>query len=72
MSDTTKVSAYCCQIMIAVAYQRRTLPIIWGWVDYPRGHCTAQQQIDLLKHLLPIMPQGIKVSLVGERSLISI
>lgn len=64
--DTTKISAYCRQIMIGVAYQRRTLPIIWDWVDYPRGHCTAQQQIDLLQHLLQMIPQGIKVSLVGD------
>jgi len=64
--DTTKVSAYRRQIMIAVAYQRRTLPIIWDWVDYPRGHCSAQHQLDLLKRLLQLIPHGVEVSLVGD------
>ena len=43
--DSTKVSAYCRQIMIAVAYQRRTLPLIWDWVEHPRGHCKTQHQL---------------------------
>lgn len=42
--------------MIGVAYQRWTLPIIWDWVDYPRGHCTAQRQINLLQRLLRMIP----------------
>jgi len=64
--DTTKVSAYCRQLMIAVAYQRRTLPIIWDWVDYPRGHCTAAFQVSLLKRLKPMLPPGGKISFVGD------
>lgn len=64
--DTTKVSAYCRQIMIGVAYHRRTLPIIWDWVDYPRGHCSAQKQIALLQRLLTLIPCGVEVSLVGD------
>lgn len=64
--DTTKVSAYCRQLMIAVAYQRRTLPIIWDWVDYPRGHCTGAFQVSLLKRLKPMLPQGIRISFVGD------
>jgi len=64
--DTTKVSAHCRLIMIAVAYQRRTLPIIWDWVDHPRGHCTADAQVCLLKRLKRLLPSGVRVSLVGD------
>ena len=52
--------------MIAVAYQRRTLPIIRCWVDHPRGHSQVTQQIDLLKQLKPLIPYGVQVSFVGD------
>lgn len=64
--DTTKVSAYCRQIMISVAYQRRTLPLIWDWVEHPRGHSTAKQQIALLRRLKAMIPDDVRVSLVGD------
>lgn len=64
--DTTKVSAYRRQLMIAVAYQRRTLPIAWDWVDHSRGHCTAEFQIHLLKYVRTLLPVGVKVSFVGD------
>jgi Transposase DDE domain len=64
--DSTKVSAYCRHVMVSVAYQRRTLPIMWDWVEYPRGHCTTQLQIDLLARLYRLLPVGVQVSLVGD------
>lgn len=64
--DSTKVSAYCRKVMVAVAYQRRTLPIMWDWVEHSRGHCTTQSQIALLRRVQQLVPAGVKVSLVGD------
>jgi len=64
--DTTKVSAYRRLLMIAVAYQRRTLPIIWCWIDHPRGHGKVSQQMALLRRLKPLIPEGVAVSFVGD------
>lgn len=64
--DSTKVSTYCRQVMVAVAYQRRTLPIMWDWVEHSRGHSTTQLQIDLLKQVQGLIPSGVTVSLVGD------
>lgn len=64
--DSTKVSAHCRQIMVSVAYQRRSLPIMWDWVTYSRGHCTTQLQIALLRRIQQLVPTGMKVSLVGD------
>jgi len=64
--DTTKVSAYRRLLMIAVAYQRRTLPIIWCWIDHPRGHGKVSQQVALLRRLKPLIPVGVTVSFVGD------
>jgi len=64
--DSTKVSAYCRKVMVAVAYQRRTLPIMWDWVEHHRGHSTTQLQIDLLRRVRRLIPAGTSVSLVGD------
>jgi len=64
--DTTKVSAYRRLLMIAVAYRRRTLPIIWCWIDHPRGHGKVAHQVTLLKRLQPLLPEGVRVSFVGD------
>lgn len=64
--DSTKVTAKHRQIMVAVAYQRRTLPIMWDWVAHARGHCTTQLQIALLRQVQSLIPKGVKVSLVGD------
>lgn len=64
--DSTKISAHCRQIMVAVAYHGRTLPLIWDWVEYARGHCTTHIQIQLLTQLQTDLPRGVQVSLVGD------
>jgi len=64
--DSTKVSANHRQIMVAVAYHGRTLPIMWEWVNYARGHCTTKAQIALLKQVQALIPKGVRVSLVGD------
>ena len=64
--DSTKVSAHCRQVMVSVAYRRRTLPIMWDWVAHSRGHCTTRLQIELLKQVQELIPKGVSVSLVGD------
>jgi len=64
--DTTKVSAHHRLLMVSVAYHRRTLPLMWDWVEYSRGRCTTQLQCDLLKRLDPLIPSGVRVSIVGD------
>lgn len=66
--DSTKVSSRFRKISVALAYGRRTLPLAWDWVPYPRGHCTTQQQIKLLEYVQTLLPTGlnVQVSLVGD------
>lgn len=64
--DTSKVTSSHRLLCIAIAYQRRTLPLIWDWVGHQKGHCTVNQQVTLLKRLYTMLPQGIEVSLVGD------
>lgn len=64
--DSTKVSAHCRLVMVAVAYHRRSLPLIWTWVEHSRGHCQADHQVKVLKELRAMIPDHVQVSLVGD------
>ena len=64
--DTTKVSSAHRLLCIGVAYQRRTLPLIWDWVGHRKGHCTVNQQLALRQNLQALIPSGVCVSLVGD------
>lgn len=64
--DTTKVGAHCRLLMVGVAYHRRTLPLMWEWVEYPRGHCSAALQTTLLERLYTLIGTDIEVSFVGD------
>ena len=64
--DTSKVTSSQRLLCIAIAYQRRSLPLIWDWVGHRKGHCTIRQQIALFERLYPLIPEGIAVSIVGD------
>lgn len=64
--DSTKVSASNQLVMVAIAYRRRSLPLVWTWVNHPRGHSTGERQITLLSYLQTLIPEGVTVSLVGD------
>lgn len=64
--DSTKVGANRQMMMVAIAYRRRALPLAWDWVAHKKGHSKATQQIALLKRLRQWIPEGVRVSLVGD------
>jgi hypothetical protein len=64
--DGTKVGFGHQLLMISLAYRRRAIPIAWAWVDYARGHSTAEAQLALLSYVRSLVPQGIAVLLVGD------
>jgi hypothetical protein len=64
--DSSKVSGHFRKISVAVAYQRRALPVMWDWVPYAKGHCAVRQQIALLQQVQALLPTGVQVSLVGD------
>lgn len=64
--DCTKVTSRAQLICIAIAYQRRTLPIAWDWVPHAKGHSTTEQQLDLLRYVFTLIPTAYQVSLVGD------
>lgn len=64
--DGTKVGGGHRLLMVAVAYRRRSLPIVWTWVKGTRGHSLATTQAALLAYVHHLLPQGANVLVVGD------
>jgi hypothetical protein len=64
--DSTKVGFAAQLVMVSVAYQGRALPLIWTWLDYPKGHSLTATQVELLSTLRCWLPEQATVALVGD------
>src|SRR5712692_1197191 len=53
-------------LLVALAYRGCALPIAWTWVPHKRGHSTMHKQLALLSYVRTWLPEGVKVSLVGD------
>ena len=64
--DTTKVTSSHRLLCVALAYHRRTLPIIWDWVGHRKGHCTVTYQLAVWERLYAMIPESVHVTVVGD------
>jgi hypothetical protein len=64
--DTTKVSFAHQLLMLALAFQRRAIPIAWTWRKGAKGHSSARVQIALLAYVRSLLPPNVPVVLVGD------
>lgn len=64
--DTTKVGFAHQKLMVALAFQRRAIPIAWTWRRGAKGHSSARVQIALLAYVRRLLPKDVPVLLVGD------
>ncbi len=64
--DATKVSAHHQLLMVALAYRRRALPIVWTWVRKSRGHSSGYKQLALLSYVRLLVPPQPLVTRQGQ------
>jgi hypothetical protein len=64
--DCSKVSFGHQLLMVAIAYHRRALPLAWTWVPHRQGHSSTAKQVKLLAYVQDMLPEGVKVLLVGD------
>lgn len=64
--DGSKVGFGHQLLMIALAYRRRALPLVWMWVRCSRGHSTAGRQLALLGYLYKLLPLDAQVLVLGD------
>jgi hypothetical protein len=64
--DGSQVGRGCMVLMVGVLYKKRALPIAWIVYKGKKGHTTAQRHIQALEKVLPLLPAGVEVVLLGD------
>lgn len=64
--DCSKVGNGHQLCMVALAYRRRALPLVWTWVRSKKGHSSGQKQLALLAYLHQFLPAEAEVIVVGD------
>lgn len=64
--DGSQAGRGCMVLMLGVLYKKRALPIAWIVNKGKKGHTTAQRHIQALEKVLPLLPAGAEVVLLGD------
>jgi hypothetical protein len=64
--DGSQVGRGCMVLMVGVVYRSRLLPIAWVVYKGKKGHTTAERHIEVLKKVLPLVPEESEVILLGD------
>ena len=64
--DGSQAGRGCMVLMIGVLYQKRALPIAWLVYKGKKGHASAERHIQALEKVLPLLPEGNEVVLLGD------
>ena len=57
-------------LVVSVAWQGVSIPIVWQCLDNKGGSCNTQQRIDLMERVLDIIPANKIDQLLGDREFI--
>ena len=64
--DGSKVGFGHQFLVVALAYRRRAIPLVWMWVRSSRGHSTSGRQLALLNYIYKLLPADAKVVVLGD------
>jgi hypothetical protein len=64
--DGSQAGRGCMVLMVGVLYKKRALPIAWLVYKGEKGHTTAKRHIEVLEKVLPMVPEGAQVVLLGD------
>jgi hypothetical protein len=64
--DGSTLGRGCMVLMIGVVYHKRALPIAWVVYKGNKGHAPAETHVAVLEAVLPLIPDGADVILLGD------
>jgi len=64
--DGSQAGRGCMVLMVGVLYQKRALPLAWLVYKGKKGHTSAERHIQALEKVLPLLPEGSEVVLLGD------
>lgn len=62
--DRTDLAPHCSILSLGLAYGKRVLPLTWRVLGM--GGTGAQDQVDLLRQVAPLLPSGRRVTFFGD------
>ena len=66
LMDCTALGFNYQLMVVAIAYRRRALPLVWSIHHSSRGSVSVHAQIALLRWLMPLIPSQTEVWVVGD------
>jgi hypothetical protein len=64
--DGSQAGRGCMVLMVGVLYQKRALPLAWLVYKGKKGHASAERHMQALEKVLPLLPEGSEVVLLGD------
>jgi hypothetical protein len=64
--DGSSVGRGCMVLMVGIVYHKRALPVAWVVYKGKKGHASAETHISVLEAVLPLIPAGADVILLGD------
>jgi hypothetical protein len=64
--DGSTVGRGCMVLMVGVIYRKRALPLAWVVYRGKKGHAPATLHVEVLQKVVPLIPEGAAVVLLGD------
>src|SRR5258708_27720664 len=64
--DSSKIGFGYQFMVVTLCYRRRTLPLVWTWIPYKKGHSQTSTQIALLREVKAWLDDSVQVVLLGD------
>jgi hypothetical protein len=64
--DGSTVGRGCMVLMVGVIYRKRALPLAWIVYRGRKGHAPASLHVEVLRKVVPLIPENAEVVLLGD------
>jgi hypothetical protein len=64
--DGSTIGRGCMVLMVGVIYRKRALPLAWVVYKGKKGHAPASLHVEVLRKVVPLIPEGAEVVLLGD------
>ena len=64
--DGSEIGRGCMVLMVSLLYNNRAIPLVWTVFDRPKGHASAEEHIQLLEQVRPLLPAESDIVFLGD------
>jgi|RhiMetdeSRZDD1v2_1073273.scaffolds.fasta_scaffold650267_1 DDE family transposase len=64
--DSSEIGRGCQVLMVSLLYNNRAIPLVWTVFQRSKGHASAEEHIQLLELVRPLLPPESEIIFVGD------